>query len=784
MKNVSLTLTGSGTVGEIQPGWSVQEDATPVAIGDSSGGVGSIDLSVAQGEDSEFVIDNLSTFSHPTLGNISGKVTAATSAGASEATDTNLSIQLTTPLSDLAVERSASVVSGMYDDILFAGYGDFAGVSNANSHAVYHLNDDISYIYEEGGVIKINRVTPLGVSTLITTTIPATTPTIKGFIVDYFDAYFVALMVSGVPKIYKLNTAGVTQYSVGTLGASAGQLAAFPATMKAALAYDDNYFYVADYANNRVQRYTTSAGTYNSGFSITAPMAVGGGGNGRLLVMSGTFLLSNIFVASANQFLWGVQYSGLTGYTPIGLRYTFRTSSEATILVTKSGNGLMGKLDITYTTGLATVNRDVSDWTNIPVTVYAGTFGPWSHSSTGLPEYGNSFTTLLIDSSVTGHETANYITDGTTLRGLIGYYCALCGVDYINYAASIDPIIIAIPWTDIVWNKLKELFSAYGVEGAIVNNVMTIRDIGATTLDPENVIAGSARLTLDSKATARSLNVTNYNTSITTPLGPTAMGLVAGLAYSAALTGKVFSVNTGATTVETVITDAYLNKILTPAPGGFFSGYSVQDSTGLDVTSLWLTAAGNRVEVAIGSQPNEIIITLSGPTTDFPGAVGPYSLASDGLTRTPRFNIYGQGVFTTPTVINLPTGADETKTPNENAKDIKNIFVNNIERLYDRANWFIVGAAGPQMTLKCQVPTDYFSQFGQVAGVLVPFKESIYRIISANVNGAITELTATHYVTTGAADAILSGKTTGQFDTFWSGNDTEDFKIKPLRPIV
>ena len=88
---VSLTLTGSADLGDIRT-WSVEEQATPVAPGDTSGSVGQVSLSAERLDDSEFVINSESVFSHDTLGDVYGSVdtfsTVGTQGGDAEITTT------------------------------------------------------------------------------------------------------------------------------------------------------------------------------------------------------------------------------------------------------------------------------------------------------------------------------------------------------------------------------------------------------------------------------------------------------------------------------------------------------------------------------------------------------------------------------------------------------------------------------------------------------------------------------------------------------------------------
>lgn len=76
-----ITLTGSGEVGPHRPGWSVSEDASPIAIGDSSGSVGAASSTHQALATSPFVVDNDFEVSHPQLGEWVGSVQNVSAAG-------------------------------------------------------------------------------------------------------------------------------------------------------------------------------------------------------------------------------------------------------------------------------------------------------------------------------------------------------------------------------------------------------------------------------------------------------------------------------------------------------------------------------------------------------------------------------------------------------------------------------------------------------------------------------------------------------------------------------
>lgn len=80
---LTIDMTGSGEVGDIKPGWSIQEDATPVNPVDASAGTGVVSMFAKSTPTSKFIIDNQITVTHDKLGEFDGVITNATVEGAS-----------------------------------------------------------------------------------------------------------------------------------------------------------------------------------------------------------------------------------------------------------------------------------------------------------------------------------------------------------------------------------------------------------------------------------------------------------------------------------------------------------------------------------------------------------------------------------------------------------------------------------------------------------------------------------------------------------------------------
>lgn len=219
-----------------------------------------------------------------------------------------------------------------------------------------------------------------------------------------------------------------------------------------------------------------------------------------------------------------------------------------------------------------------------------------------------------------------------------------------------------------------------------------------------------------------------------------------------------------------------------PNPNYPAGSYVIIGSDNLPVSKSQWEAYGGAVSVAINPDvPGAIDVTLIGPSREIPGIASPYSLAvSDGSTAYPVFSVTGAGVFTNPETVAILSGSNPDKTSQDVALTVDNIFIDTLERAYDRGIWATEIASGPQITLKMTVPTSAIGSFGASAGSRIRFKDSTYRIISLSVEKATTAITAVRHVTVADVDAIWASQTVGDFDAAWGARDLSDFKVKPL----
>ncbi|UXO93839.1 hypothetical protein Pan2_20 [Pseudanabaena phage Pan2] len=248
---------------------------------------------------------------------------------------------------------------------------------------------------------------------------------------------------------------------------------------------------------------------------------------------------------------------------------------------------------------------------------------------------------------------------------------------------------------------------------------------------------------------------------------------------------RIISVGAAQETVTRIQTGAYLTSIVQPTrTTSFIPGegtYYVIDSTGLPIVANQWEDYGGALSVAIDSaEAGTIEVTLTGPREQIPSTTAPYSLAvSDGQNQYAALSILGSGVVADPQTLNLLTGADPDITPQEVAFTVTNAFINTLEQAYDAGIWAAVDASGPRVAYTIDVPTLNLTGFGDTAGALIQAEDSTYRVTDATVGRTSASINAVRHATVGAFDDAWSGENVGSHDTYWDTFLCEDQRILP-----
>ncbi len=722
--SAEVTLTGSGTIGPVAEGWKVEQSATPVAIGDTSGSVGAASLEAASTRDSVFAIDNGFELTDANLGTFTGQVINSPVTGA------RVSLDAKGALSAFVATRT----TGALDDgtAAYRAGSHTLPVSYINRGMVAHGDGSFSYVSRlipGAGYITIRTVAADETETVLTlTSLGSTIP--RGLAYDESTGNFYVATGSAV---HRVDPTGTVVNSFGSAGSANGQFGGWDAdTNGLHFNQTTGQLYVADYGNNRVQ-YFTAAGVYVGKWTVTGP---------SVLCADASF----VYVMN--------QFGTLTEYTPTG---TLSRTTTATFLSTHNFKGI-------------NVSRDGSKLVTLANTV-AGTdarlivveLAAWEILHTqDLGEPANTLaaddTFVYVGNLTTGgasSDTVQRFIVGGTLHGAFAYYCALVGLEWMNYLAAANPAVTVPGWTGDVWTRIKEMCAIFDVELSHVDGLVTVREIGSVsaTIDSRTV----PTITPSNLGTGRQINIVVRNP-------------VAGRQAFYADTDGSFGVTVPATSQFTVRTSNTPTSLERPTfsptiPVGL-GQFAVVDANGARVTS-W---AGT-VTVAIGADLGELDFTITAPTTPA-GFTGPFTID--------QISIAGRGVTVTPTLVELLTGADESKVTRQVAYTVDSPFMDTLERAYDRGSWASETVGGGSLVITFDLPSESLGGFGVTPGAMFELESCRWRITDVTFGRVRSTITATRHVTMGELDAVWAGQTLGTIDTFWAGYSAGDRTIRPL----
>jgi hypothetical protein len=778
---LTVTMTGSGTIGNVAPGWSVVEECTPHVPGDTSGSVGSASLSAAKTSTSRYVAENTAVLASP-AGSWYGGVDSVGEQGL------GAQISMSGRLGFTVADRVMPPV--WFDDVAttpdFGVYGSGTGeVGSAYGLAV----DPV-----DGGV----WITSTG--------------TVSG--ADRF-------------KAIKFTSAGVYVTEIGSSGTGNGQFGA--SGLAVAVSPVDQSVIVSDGGNQRIQKFTTA----DAGLTYTYSTKVGanGSGNGQFgstspipvaIDSSGNVYVGDRGNSRLQKFNSSLTYQAqvaITGFDTLasgvpvyGLTIDSSDVIYASLLTTVPGANAVGTIR-TYNTSLVAQSNivpTVPTGTNSGIlNIAADNDGIWAHWGFGteLYKYNSAGTQIarwvsaypaattiatnyaLAVNRTTGDTYVLFRADTTpgstviyggkivtafnyqpvTLSSAIERYLEACdanlgGMTYSYTATAYD--VVFPGWQGNVWAKLKELCAAYNVEIVPIGNVITVRDVASTTLTIRNNTP--VRTTPSKGSGGKTVTVVAQNA--------VAGG---GVMWDAATEGVTYQIPVGARQVITLATNNHPTELANPVPTDalpILAGqYYVVDSTGAPVLAATWLAAGGSVTVAVGTSPGTIILTLQGPSS----GSGPFYFATGtSSTSTGALSIVGPGVITTPVTHTILTAsADQAQTV---AAAINTPFINTRDQAFSRGLWASDEAAGPLVEIQFTMPVASLSGYGLTVGSMVTYESSKYRVKTINWGNLAATITATRRVTLGEVDTAWTGQTVGTRDTFWSGYSAGDRHIQPL----
>jgi hypothetical protein len=766
-----ITVSGSGEITPEDDGtlstWTVNEAITPVAIGQATAATGNLSFTGVRDETdahfSEWAVAEAATFTHEedgagALGDLEGNIASITATGGSA------SGSMATILAQLNAERTMPTQGTYttYDGVVLPNLDDGNYPASAGLDWPGDMVFDSAgnmFIYDRLNYRVVKFTETAGQWFYSTATGPATGAGNAGTADGKFNSstLYPSLAVDSTDRIYvtdagnkrvqRFTNALAFSTKFGSSGSGNGQFSGPYEPSGIAIDGSDN-LYVGDAGNYRVQKFNSSLAYVDQwGSTGYDEGEFTGAGFGIALAMDS---LGRVLAADSYPVLGAVSLVRVQAFSDTGTFIDdFYTPLPATVplagkTLAVAPDGLIYLLTARYTTASGRIYRFNTDYSLDGLFASYGSGDGQIENASGMGVHpdGRLFVSDYLDDQVPAFTPGGAFTQ--PLSAYFQQYVDLCLTGHvIDYAASSDPNLIYQGWTDNVWTKLNELCAATGTELAVVGGIITIRDIGITDVDPELFTGGS--LAVDTVNLARAVDIVYQNVDY-------GDGVVMYDAFED--DNRIFQISAGKTETFTLVTNSYPVIVHNPTPtDDFLISAGQYHVTGADdlpvVTQEWLDYGGS-VTVAIGDSPNEIEVTLTGPTEEIPGVPGPYALAaSDGASDYATLSITGSGVTTNPQTLHLYTGADPLLVTQETQTTITNVHITDEALAYSRGVWASDLACGPNVTLTGTLALEACAGFGLTAGAILPYADSRYRILtSAITNGGLT-VTATRHVTAG-----------------------------------
>lgn len=749
---LEISMTGTGSIGDIAPGWSVSESGTSLTIGERSAGTGSVMFNAKSTDESLLAINNVSTATFDGLGTIEGVIQSVNQTGL------NCSLTQSTYLDNFNAQVSIPPISVGGPLAWFSGLGSALNFKTNAERPDYRqplFVGDPNYPYWKTGQATYGF--PLDNSPM-----------------DNTATYSIDDIFKHSTRSYSFGYDYGFAYSNNDL---AGSLGWDETRTDPFLPYFDITSYQDQFGNETIGNYVFQIAT---------------------TVNANTDIKLYVKVGSAES---APSYSNIFGMTINGTTDTATTFDLQT--------------ETTRTVDLSSLDHSEPILISFNITYRTSNLFPTPFAYNTLNVYAKDFTNATVNATGTFPEILTAEEWGGSNLYVVGDYINSDNIAYVNFfrtktQANANPTIVyhlpqaidygfnidiseytstyegAYPATSgIAWELIQDLAAAENFEVYTADNTLYLRDVGSQVLDITNrsPIATNPTSTLSGSK----INIAYSNAEF-----------INGVVYDAQADGNnIISVNAGESTVTSVRWDIDPLSLVQPTrylatgtgTGAIFTGplpdgtYFVSDSTGLPISANQWEDYGASVTVNIDPEDNEaILITVKGPISEIPSTTGPYSLeANDGENSFAALKIVGSGVYAGDNQLQLITGIDTDKYSRTTVNTIWNPFIVTEENAYDRGIWASMKASGPVVTVNFNVPVTSIEGIGLTCGALFDYNNSTYRVISSSIGNLNVSINAERYVTVANVDAIWGTQTVAQYNAVWQNYECQDQIIFPYK---
>lgn len=805
-----ISIGGKGTVGDLIGGsWTISESATPVDILDTNGSLGSISATfknnpqgvantptTTPASGSAYVHGQPCTFTHQTLGSITGNILTATPASST------VKIEMSTPLT--ALNFTATMPAFTDGQSFYSWSAVLPGGLFSASPVLDMVCDSSGNIWTTGQFAGSNGYTTKydRFGNLLLSITHSAQPSAIGL--DTSGNVYVCVPTTG---IFKYN--GTTGASISTVATPAGGV-----TFQRMVVDRSNNIWVATTdtaANAAIKQYSTSGTLVGAAGTFATGSFAGNGAFAQYVGMSieptaaGTdnVLVFNL-AGGPNATQVGLFAQRMTGLTMVN-QFQMGNGTWNTELGVRIGgdgywNGSAGVTRAVTATGIwaspgntATSGNTWADWIATSPAASLSLNGTGQQLGGSLAMDRNGFGYYVSVGSTVYVMAGGNMSGSQAIERYLGYAGYRGSVSYgINtpYAAITDTSVVFPGWTANVWSSLKELC-------ARVNRMLTTDGTGIYIRRTDNrsdlykfsiANRAAAPQVTEGQPGAQIINVTSQN--VTGGTGPVDV-------YIASPTDSQFNVDVSGSTTTTIQANVWTTNIIQPSPtdvaivqpnpagGGGYTGnmsvYGVVDSSNppLRVPAATWTANGGAVTVAQSpTTAGGIDVTVVGPIA-IAGFTGPFSIGYlSGSTKLGGLILRGWGCSINPSNFVAYTGAPINLVQQLNSSNLNSVFLDTMTAAWNAARFSATSMAGGEMSCQVDIPiSDITVGFGKAVGGYFFWKRNYWRVTDISYKGGWATLTAVR--DTRAFDVQDGTITHGTIDTTWSGFRYQDNYLSP-----
>ena len=725
---LEISMTGTGTLGDITPGWSANESATPVAIGDTTSGTGTVSFTARATDDSLLCINNEINSTINGFGNLTGVVQSVNQSGPTA------SVTHGTTLDKLNLDVNMPPLAGG-DVVTALDYFEQAVLGKARTTKTsgqFYTLAGHTYCYLNDGSGKSVFKQP--------------TSEPKIFVFDSGGGTGASYSYNDIRNIVSADNFVRIDGQVYANGVNGNMFFS-----------DDGFASIT--ASSEVS-FKTNLNGGNTVFSFS--------GNPQLISYDWELDLILTVNHSAETIAFSGTYAAGGSSTPI------------------SASASIASLDVDSELAVFFYYQAIASNQYSVTAVICNTS---DYSSTVAVTQSLAFaSTPVIDSwSIAGlvrdlFTDVNFTTPVPIVFSDYAIPTTLIDDQLIN-----STIHASGAYNGLFWQYIQMACSALEQEVAVVGNSIVVRNFNSVLGTSIDNASASPTINPASTLSGKQINIAYTNAHFVDGVIYDAELDGNNIISVAAGETTVTSVKWDVQPISLIQPYRYLAT--GTGAGATFTGplpdgsYFIVDSTGLPISERQWEDYGGSLSVEIDHDDAAAIqITLIGPYIEIPSTTGPYSVAaSTGDTEYGALKITGTGIYSGSNVLGLLTGVDPTKYTRATVNTITNPFIVDEQHAYDRGIWAAQKASGPVVTISATIPNSSINGVGLTCGSLVNYRNSTYRITSSSIGSASTTINGERFVTVADVDALWSGKTVAEYDGIWKPYECQDQIIFPYK---